>query len=112
MRHWLALTALITGCLISTPSSAQFYDGNDLKRTCDRGSDFCNGYIIGAVDDLVMQQQVDGAKKYYCIPAGSETTQVVDIVKRYLTNNPEKRHWPASFLVTNALSETYSCLKK
>jgi hypothetical protein len=40
---------------------------------------------------------------------GLQTQQIIDIVKIYLRDNPDKRHARADSLITRALKEKFPC---
>ena len=79
-------------------------DGNKLFQACqnnDRLYGVCLGYVIGVEDAL------DG--QLFCVPTGVQAGQVIDVVKSYLLDHPEKRHLQAADLVTAALREKFPC---
>jgi hypothetical protein len=104
---------------ISVPLIAHadfFYDGNKLQQLAEADDRFQNGtdvggdsyksgsligYIVGVVDtsDNVL----------FCTPDNVKIGQLIDIVKKYLRDNPEKRHRPASDLVIDSLSSVFPC---
>lgn len=112
MRKTISTLVVVAISCVSAPAAAGFYNGNELKRLCDSGSSYCSGYIMGVVDDLLWRQDLVGAKKEYCIPDGTESGQIVDLVKKHLEASPEQRHWPAGILITNAMAKAYWCNKK
>lgn len=61
---------------------------------CIRGT----GYVWGVADALWFP----GA-----YPAGVTYPQIVDVVKAYLSNHPEKRHQVAANLVIEAIAEAF-----
>ena len=82
--------------------------GNVLAQECagdesKAAADFCNGYILGAADQL----QVIGKT---CRPASDTAIQqTIAIARRYLREHPEE--WPKHgfFLVQTALMQAYPC---
>ena len=62
---------------------------------------YCTGYVLGVLDTL--QQQV------LCVPVGVTRGQLTDIVRRWLRDNPDKRHASAHYLVAAALKEKFPC---
>lgn len=71
-----------------------------------KAPDACWLYIAGASDGFLL-----GARPApYCLPAaGAHVTQIADVVRKYLMNNPEKRSQPAATLVREALKEGFPC---
>jgi len=105
----LMFVALAAG----TPSQAGYFiSGNDLKGYCDKGSHSCGGYILGVVDMISFEAEKPGSVRQICLPEGVAATQLVDIAKRYLEDNPDKRHWSAPILVWNAMAAHFYCGKK
>jgi RNA polymerase primary sigma factor len=47
--------------------------------------------------------------KHACPPSNSSTAQAVRIVVKYLRDNPERLHMPASVLVTDAIRSSFPC---
>lgn len=47
----------------------------------------------------------------YCPPDGATGDQIIDIVKKFLIDNPARRHETASVLVTSALNDAFQCAK-
>jgi Rap1a immunity proteins len=85
-------------------SAAQYIDGNKLFGECEAAGGFmeatCAGYIMGVTDALETE---------VCVPNEVNVRQIVDVVKLYLHDHPEKRHFGASSLVTVALKEKFPC---
>ena len=83
-------------------------DGNELFEDCQkgRGGNFsdgaCAGYIVGAHDAY---EGVGG----FCVPAEANAGQIIDVVKIYLRDHPEKRHLSGSRLILQALKEKVPC---
>lgn len=99
---------IIASLLYSACASAGFFGGNALFDACsDDGSDYhagqCLGYVTGVFDSF------DG--RYVCAPKSVTAGQATDIVVKYLTDHPEKRHELASFLVASALMDAFPCKK-
>ncbi|WP_411841547.1 Rap1a/Tai family immunity protein [Serratia plymuthica] len=108
---------LICCTVISSPSIAQYYDGNTLNGWSNAlqkwklGTNVSNSdltdarvfqaYVGGVVD------AVDGAK--FCIPDNVKLGQLFDITSNYLSANPEKRALPASEIVITAISDKFPC---
>jgi hypothetical protein len=74
----------------------------------------CVGYIAGALDSYVeWRVAVDCGTKY---PSGNvwppehiQNEQMMRVVLKYLNDNPEKLHLPASGLVANAFIKAFPC---
>ena len=107
-----AILASSTFC----PAHAAYVDGNDLFRHCEAGENsrnyyqdqaYCLAYVVSAADYLEIQRSIDSKPR--CIPAGVPPIQLVDIVRKFLKDNPDKRHWDAPALVINATIRAF-CL--
>lgn len=115
-RHSLSLAfALITICA-SVPTMAQnisqtmLVSGNDLYGRCTsdpRDSEyvanlgFCRGYIYAAADFFAtIAAEADRSS---CHKAGVSNRQIVDLVIKYLRENPEKRNMPANYAVIEVM---------
>ena len=97
--------------------AAAFTNGNDLYEKCtvEKSSNvyymdysWCQAYIIGAADALTGPDIGVGGFTF-CIPIEVTQLQVQDIVKKWLSNHPQNRHYSAHSLVASALSEVWPC---
>ena len=106
-------TAVALACL---PASAQearaLYSGNDLWSRCSGKGDLniglCGGFVVG-ITDAMMGSGGGISGRRACIPLSVLVEQITDVVKRYLEQHPEQRHYSAASLVAQALSETFPC---
>ena len=107
MRVTSSSMVLAISLLFVTPQlSAYWGTGNDLKDQCSRaGNDpfkgVCYGYVSGVTDSW------EGG--LFCIPTGVQRSQLVEVVKKYLDENPGKLHESGSTLVINALRMSFPC---
>ena len=116
----LMLVLLVTAAMLSTPVRAA--DGNELfkwgrewqrsdtQTSRDAGS--YTGYIQGLIDlhsDLSDPEIGIIKLKVFCLPAGAQLDQALNIVIRYLEAHPEKHEFTASSLVASALWEAFPC---
>ena len=88
-----------------------FLSGNQLHENCSSTSladkQECIGYVIGVLDALGSLP-----KPMFCIPLEVVSRQQVsDVVRRWLENHPEKRHYAANSLVFHAISQAFPCRK-
>jgi hypothetical protein len=86
--------------------------GNQLLERCraEQGSfarGICYGYINGIADVLSSGIVVNGWSA--CFPAQVTSGQVVDVVTRYLTANPQVRHMSAPGIAAAALEQAFPC---
>jgi hypothetical protein len=107
------LVAVALSCLlVGGADAASYFDGDKLFDECQvpfdpRGAGLesvglCEGYVLGVVDTLAERDPI-------CLSEGVRASQVVDVVKLWLRDHPEKRHLAASDLVTTALKEKFPC---
>jgi Rap1a immunity proteins len=83
--------------------------GNDLYADCSgpagtAASAACNSYILGVSDVLYVQNT-----NSMCLPKGVVTGQIIDVVRKYLTDHPETRHYTAVSEITVALQSAFPC---
>ncbi|MEN8131770.1 MAG: Rap1a/Tai family immunity protein [Pseudomonadota bacterium] len=64
----------------------------------------CIGYVVGVMS-------VVEYTKYFCRPMKSTHSQATLVVKKYLSEHPEKLHLDADGLVLEALIEAFPCPK-
>lgn len=92
-----------------------FETGNTLNSSCSvttgqyrafhRG--VCLGYSVAIAD--LMGQGISIAGHRACIPLGVSTGQVRDVVTKWLRENPQHRHYPATWTVAQALAKAFPC---
>ena len=119
--HWLGLVLAgaffipVVGMLGSQAWADNFpFVGNQLYEWCrvaETDEDeslkmvskgLCAGYIGGVVDTLA-------AANSDCLEKGTRLEQLIDLVKLYLTNHPESRHYAAASVVISAITEKFPC---
>jgi Rap1a immunity proteins len=100
----LALAAL------SAPAGAGFVDGNKLHQDCTGMLNVldssCAAYV-SAVADMLATGAV--GRHRACLPNGAKLGQAVDVVKLWLTENPQSRHLPGPEVVATALERAFPC---
>jgi Rap1a immunity proteins len=118
MTRRTMLVAVALFSLVAAKANAGYFDGNELLAWCenwqremDPGDDlllggYCGGFVGGVVDALVNNPNT------FCVPQGPRgvsSAQLVEVVKLYLRDHPDKRHLGASLLVIQALKERFPC---
>lgn len=107
----LLLVMLLVGVASPASSKTAWVSGNYLYDLCKGTDTFgqvgCSSYVIGVADAL-NQIQVDGLSQF-CVPKGAVIEQITDVARKYLNENPERRHFAAHSLVTTALSKSFPC---
>ena len=86
--------------------------GTELLRSCNmgfatNGFQFCEAFIEGVRDGVVLATELRGAKPIIETPAGAKQEQLKDAVLKYLNEHPEEHHKPAAVLVVAALSQAF-----
>ena len=72
-------------------------------------------YVIGAVDAMstaFMSPDRQPTEMSLCLPNNATREQAVDIVVKYLKENPEKRQYSAETSVWTALRAAFPCPAK
>jgi Rap1a immunity proteins len=113
LTKWCTVAvAVVPACFMAAPAQGGYHSGNSLLDECnarypDRAvrimqEGVCTAYITGVTDSLENARQ-------FCLTAGVQQTQQIDVVKNYLRAHPETRHYVAAPLVSEALKEKFPC---
>ena len=104
--------AALLGTVMCSNVAAEMEDvsGALLKKICTSYSDrpastldgMCIGYVVGVMS-------VVEYTNYFCRPMKSTHSQAILVVKKYLSEHPEKLHLDADGLVLEALIEAFPC---
>jgi hypothetical protein len=90
-----------------------FEGGNSLYEKIKSGNLFDKGlalgYVVGTYDAYVQEQYWDKQNHYICMNSKVTKGQLLDVVEKYLNENPSLRHQTAAGLVLNALSISFPC---
>ena len=113
MRKVIIVTALLAVLGVPDTARGAFIDGNTLHTRCNSPEDVydkasCLWFVIGVAD------AIGGPNKGYqgrtfCHPSSVLTGQLRDVVKKWLNENPQLRHFTAVSLTAKALSEAFPC---
>jgi len=114
----IILVALV-GVLVTSTAEATFKRGNDLFRECNAEREtfskgVCIGFIQAVVGGFVWNFKEGVFKDFVpkiCLPKGATTAQLTDIVRKYLTDHPENRHYNAESLVILSVRNAFPCKK-
>jgi hypothetical protein len=130
MKHVSA--TLLCVVLWASPVASQTSQGNDLLEACSMPDNlaaegYCIGYVVGAIEGMKLgavsvlafiapeQSGVEHLDRMsnialnFCIPADASNRQLVEVVVKYLRENPETRHETARTLIHSALVESFPC---
>lgn len=98
----LVVSILVLICLFPTIAHAK--TGNELKELALAASEFKEGVFFGYVEGVLEARFIE-----VCVPNGVTRHQAVDVVKKYLMDNPATLHQPADELVVRAVKLAWPC---
>jgi hypothetical protein len=101
-------TLALVFCVVISPARAGFYTGTELADQCNRKTEFCDAYIMGAADYLFTQMIINGWN-LFCPPETANLTLLAEAVKGYIAAKPDQWHWPATGLVHDGLVFSFPC---
>ncbi len=116
----IILFVLVVPVAHSAPDGAQILEGCSAVIRQQEGKDlsaeetfsalFCFGYVSGVTDMVgLFPPQKDG-KKLICVPtSGISNDQVIRIVVKWLSSNPETLHQAARTEIFLALAKAFPC---
>jgi hypothetical protein len=92
---------------IAQPVSVSTVTGGILARACanshDTIADFCTGYILGAADQLQVTKRICRP------PSDAGTFQTVEIVRKFIRENPKEWSKHGMSLVEEPLVQAFPC---
>lgn len=88
-----------------------FYDGNRLWEACGQTASgaapaACHNYVIGVLDTMADNHLLRPA---ICLPQRFVSGQITDVVRLYLAEHPERRHYTGASIVGAALMGAFPC---
>ena len=108
----IGAAALSTVMCSNVAAEMEDVSGALLKKICtsyvDRPASTLDGMCIGYVVGVMTVVEYTN---YFCRPIKSTHSQVTLVVKKYLSEHPEKLHLDADGLVLEALIEVFPCPK-
>lgn len=128
--RWIFAAALSVSALAYSPARSDFFIGQTVFDSCRNESPYtqglCHGYVIGVISGLTTGTQLSfgyynyptdfdaaqiGAKEVMrsCAPENMTGEQAVLVVKKYLAEHPEKLHMPGTYIIFDALVESFPC---
>jgi hypothetical protein len=87
-------------------------NGNSFFDFCRSGTQqkqICIVYVKGLLDGAQLQASMTKQKQAYCQPRGSSPEQAIDILLKFMTDNPGDRHRDARLLAFAALKAAWPC---
>ncbi|MGO8921125.1 MAG: Rap1a/Tai family immunity protein [Stellaceae bacterium] len=114
MRKDVLAAALVA---VAFPAYAQSgMSGYNLQQACNSNDpvliNACTLYASGFVDGLWTGQILVREGHAVCPPAGVSTGQAVEVEKKFLNDNPQELHRPASEMITAAIVLAWPCARK
>ena len=112
MKYFFVAILLVLWVGPAGARMANLITGNDIHEMCGAEGNYaqgaCMGFIIG------VERSLEGAKRgmnglVFCRAKGVNNGQTIDVVKRWLKNNPSKRHFTAPSVIAGALSDAFPC---
>ena len=101
-----ARTAAFAAALVALPAAGQVFSGNDLlqRMTSESGASIALGYVAGVSDAF------EG--DIFCAPEGATLRQASDMVRQWMTDNPQSRHLSGALIVAAVLRQHWPCQAK
>jgi Rap1a immunity proteins len=88
------------------PSAGIFVTGEDLWTRCSAPSEpFCAGYVAALADILGTGKLALRA----CLPGSATLPELVEVIRRYLAEHPDRRAYTAYSVVSYALLQRFPC---
>ena len=113
MRVIVAAAAAFAAMAVAQPASAQdtggFVTAGQLLEECQADEEWCQAYIMGVIDGLTSYARYAQAPRILCIPAGTESGTIIDLVLAHLEANPDRSEYDAPSQVMRALLNAYPC---
>jgi hypothetical protein len=108
MRTVLAALVLLTTSSAMAQPFPDTYSGNDLLSGLDaceeHHANYACGYALGRIDGIAVALNL---LEFTKIPESATRSQLVDIIKKYLTAHPQERQEIANVLIFKAISEVF-----
>jgi hypothetical protein len=112
----MRMVVFLIGLVVVFSGSAQATSGNELLSRCkaqNHERTWCLGYLQGFHNGLVIADALGlrllGGTSVYCMPPNVTVGQIVDVVVRFLEQNPAIRHENAEWLTLAALTHAFPC---
>lgn len=103
----LALAALLFSLQPACAGSGYFNTGNALNSFCQSDRVYVSTYMVGVADAFSLN--FSGQKNYICLPPTATSTQLADMACKFIKENPEERHLPASGIAYQVLIKNFRC---
>jgi len=98
------LISICVAVILLTAIPAFSLTGNQLKQDADSPGSYSKGYFDGYVLAVL-----EFTKDRLCIHERVEMGQILDVIKKYLSDHPEELYLSASDLVIRAIQKAWPC---
>jgi Rap1a immunity proteins len=75
-------------------------------------SGYCSGWASGMIQGVSLSEaehQIPRGAQLVCAPEANSPNQIVQIVRKYVSDHPEKEHTPMTVVATQALAGAFPC---
>ncbi len=109
---------IILGLIVTVGLNAGWKKGSDLVSEMDEYIKSNNGVKHKSYKDISYISYVHGVSDtladagYVCYPDNVNVKQILEIVKKFIQDNPKEWNKQASFLVQKPLIDTFPCKNK
>lgn len=114
VMRYCALIFVVAAILTIIPaeSDANDFSGNDVYEYCKaddvRGPKmYFMGYMTGLSNGISLESQ--NKKMKFCLPQNITNQQKFDVVCKFMTDFPEKRHEEFTFLILYSFMTAFPC---
>ena len=86
--------------------------GTDFLEVCSNNEATCLGWVEGFGDGLSVHDELLGIPekdRMVCKPRGVTTIRTMQIIRKYITDNPAKAHRPTRYNASVALAGAFPC---
>lgn len=117
-RKFAIMVAAVTTTLMGQGAVAQdgrfdIWTGNGFLQTCRDQINVENAFRIGMcfgyLDGWLSRDAASMEDRSVCRPKNVPNRQLMDIILKYLENNPEKRHLMIDYAIHGSLSQAFPC---
>ncbi len=103
---------IVIGVLLTlslSSASASYLTGVQLLKECEQETDACIGYIMGAIDNVALLQEMELIAYNICVPNAVTPVELAQIVDKGFKTRTADLQQPASFLLVQVLGGTFPC---
>lgn len=109
MRRFAVLAGCTALIATSAPVQATFLDGNDLYEHCQARRSSALNYILGVHDAQQAVAALGKQAKLICPWGRVSSGHIIEVVCKYLRDNPSQRGRSGASIVLEALGDAFPC---